>query len=205
MSRLLPFSILFSFHTQNEECPSKSSTNERYACNVLSFPSFNKTKSIKSDGHVINFTPSTIGSTRSHLRTSEPIPHCIRSFCCEFIMNNCGTTNDISVGLYSNVESLTYHGINGKILDGKDYVTHTESFMENDVIGCDISRIIVDEVTYNLCHFTKNGRKVGLDRVIEGKTLWPGIYINSPEAQLTYLDYAPLKYCLGKVVEAWNE
>ena len=153
---------------------------------------------IKANDGKIEFVAQTRSESRLQVRSSFPIPDNIRSFEFEFKIDNLGTERDISICLFSDITLFVYHGINGKVLLGENYVTTADRFENSDIISCILSRIIVDDVTYNLCYFQRNGKQIGFKRVVEGKKLWPGVFVNSPGAKLTYHDCAPLKYTKGK-------
>ena len=161
------------------------------------------------DGRVIKYTGTIKGETRSHFRPQSPIPSWSDTFYFEFDINSSGKCNDISVGFFSNDKNFIYHGINGKILHGKKLVAMAEKFGTGDKIGCSVRRIYADDKQYMLCtfkiksHDSNDYTDVGLDRVVEAENVWPGIYLNSPGAEVTYTyDFNPTVNKSGMILKS---
>ena len=167
------------------------------------------TQPVVCDGRVIKYTGTVKGETRSHVRTQSPIPSWSDTFYFEFDINSSGKSNDISVGFFSNDENFIYHGKNGKILHGQKLVAMANKFGTGDKIGCLVRRVYADDKQYILCNFkiklhdSNHYTDVGLDRVVEAENVWPGIYINSPSAEVTYSnDFYPTVNETGIILQS---
>ena len=53
-------------------------------------------------------------------------------------------------------------------------------FTTNDIVGCEVKTVHVDESTIYITQFTKNGRKIGPFRYFENVELFPAVGMESP-------------------------
>ena len=79
--------------------------------------------------------------------------------------------------------TIGYHGNNGGILQESNFpVVYVEAFTCNDVVGCQLKKVITDDNEYGICTFTKNGQVIGPARYIKWTELYPTIGLASPGA-----------------------
>ena len=76
--------------------------------------------------------------------------------------------------------TIGFHGDAGGIFHSSGRkVAVGEPFTTNDTVGCEVKTVHVDESTFYITQFTKNGRKIGPTRYLENVELFPAIGMKS--------------------------
>ena len=131
----------------------------------------------------------------SSIKTSQPIPQSSNHFYFELTVVESGKDGAIGIGFTPSSSgsdsmpgwdknSVGYHGDVGSICYESCYpIATTETFETGDVVGCEFTRSVVENVQLAEYRFTKNGRAIGPLTVKEYTTeLYPTIGFNTPGA-----------------------
>ena len=123
---------------------------------------------------------------------------------------NGGDNNQIAIGVSTNNigrecpgvkdSTIAIIGVDGGIYQSYTKVTSdpTNPFQKGDMVGCYVRRITVDNMSFNMCQFFKNGDKVGPLRCLEGNSIYPAVAIASKSAEVvTNLGRDEFTYNLG--------
>ena len=116
----------------------------------------------------------------------------------EITIINSGTNNNIAIGVSSSGpkfkkrrmpgwdgESIGYFGDDGGICQGGGIpVAFAAQFKTGDKVGCQLQEIRVEDSTYHLVIFTKNGIACSKPLYLKGETFYPCVGINSPGAHI---------------------
>ena len=126
---------------------------------------------------------------------------------------NGGENNQIAIGVSTNntgrecpgVKDTTIAmiGVDGGIYQGYTKVTSdpTIPFKKEDIVGYYVRRITVDNISFNMCQFFKNGEKVGPLRCLEGNDIYPAVAIASKSAEIiANLGMDEFTYNLGSII-----
>ena len=140
-------------------------------------------------------TISFIGSEDcdSNVRTDYAIPKTRKPYYFDVKIISSGDNGEIVIGLTEKPNPVTndsmpgwdkntigYHGDDGGIYhETETALVNVETFTSNDVVGCQLKKLIIDDNEYGLCTFTKNGRVLGSGRFITWTEMYPTIGLAS--------------------------
>lgn len=145
------------------------------------------------------------------MRTSKHIPEQWDSFHFEARITDGGDNFGIGVGFTTSLPEIGNGfpqdiddktiGVclnTGEIWQGNKYIpAFDEKSSSEDVIGCEFSRIKIEDISYGICQFFRNGRNVGKVCVAEGNT-YPCIWVASGKALIeTNMGEGAFKYRKG--------
>ena len=128
-----------------------------------------------------------------------PIPQELRKYYFEVRINDQGQNASIGIGLTKMNQqckngrmpgwdegSLGYHADDGGIYHNQEGKQETcETYTSQDVVGCMMTRMNIDDMPYIIVYFTKNGRKLQPVRCLQEGDYYPAIGMGSVGAKVT--------------------
>lgn len=180
-------------------CFESKNISMEYISDLLSWD--NKGNRIRFDGKTIEFLSLTEGvDEASMIFTTSQIPKESTGYYFEVKIEEGGENGILFVGFARGNEKSRDAGLPGRednsilyistkegaglVIDGEPNC-QIEPYGKSDIVGCGISRFIIDEVSYCNVYFTKNGRKFEVTKFVEDGDYYPTIGTYSTGAKLT--------------------